>query len=136
MKELLQTGSGACVLAERAGVVSYVDSEKVLVSFIKDEKIFVDVYDFKKYTRSNQNTCINQKPIVKLGDSVEVGDVIADSSSIQLGELALGQNMRVAFMPWYGYNFEDSIIISERVVKDDRFYKYPYSRINLYGKRY
>jgi DNA-directed RNA polymerase subunit beta len=81
----------------------------------------VDIYNFTKYTRSNQNTCINQKPLVKPGDKVEMGDVLADGASTDLGELALGQNMQVAFMPWNGYNFEDSILLSERVVKEDRF---------------
>ena len=81
----------------------------------------VDIYNFTKYTRSNQNTCINQKPLVKPGDVIEQGDVLADGASTDLGELALGQNMQVAFMPWNGYNFEDSILLSERVVKEDRF---------------
>ena len=81
----------------------------------------VDIYNLTKYTRSNQNTCINQRSIVNLGDTVARGDVLADGPSVDLGELALGQNMRIAFMPWNGYNFEDSILISENVVKEDRF---------------
>src|SRR5690606_19726962 len=81
----------------------------------------VDIYTLTKYTRSNQNTCINQRPLVKKGDVIAARDILADGSSVDMGELALGQNMRVAFMPWNGYNFEDSILISERVVQDDRF---------------
>src|SRR5690606_11296108 len=81
----------------------------------------VDIYNLIKYTRSNQNTCINQRPIVKAGDVIAKGDILADGPSVDLGELALGQNMRIAFMPWNGYNFEDSILISERVVQEDRF---------------
>jgi DNA-directed RNA polymerase subunit beta len=81
----------------------------------------VDIYNLIKYTRSNQNTCINQRPLVKTGDIITRGDVMADGPSTDMGELALGQNMRVAFMPWNGYNFEDSILVSERVVKEDRF---------------
>ena len=81
----------------------------------------VDIYNLTKYTRSNQNTCINQRPIVNAGDVVAIGDVLADGPSIDTGELALGQNMRIAFMPWNGYNFEDSILISEKVVKEERF---------------
>ncbi len=81
----------------------------------------MDIYNLTKYTRSNQNTCINQRPIVKQGDAIARGDILADGPSIDMGELALGQNMRIAFMPWNGYNFEDSILVSERVVKEDRF---------------
>ena len=81
----------------------------------------MDIYNLTKYTRSNQNTCINQRPIVREGDAVHRGDILADGPSVDLGELALGQNMRIAFMPWNGYNFEDSILVSERVVKEDRF---------------
>ena len=81
----------------------------------------VDIYNLMKYTRSNQNTCINQSPLVKVGDKVAKGDVLADGPSTDMGELALGQNILVAFMPWNGYNFEDSILVSERVVKEDRF---------------
>ena len=81
----------------------------------------VDIYNLTKYTRSNQNTCINQRSIVNPGDIVKPGDVMADGPSVDMGELALGQNMRIAFMPWNGYNFEDSILISERVVQEDRF---------------
>ncbi|WP_341675977.1 DNA-directed RNA polymerase subunit beta [Niveibacterium sp. SC-1] len=117
--------SGTTVQALRGGLVDYVDANRVVVRVNDDETVIgevgVDIYNFTKYTRSNQNTNINQRPIVKIGDRIAKGDVIADGASTDLGELALGQNMLVAFMPWNGYNFEDSILISERVVADDRF---------------
>jgi len=117
--------SGTTVQALRGGLVDYVDANRVVVRVNDDEtvpgEVGVDIYNFTKYTRSNQNTNINQRPIVKIGDRIAKGDVIADGASTDLGELALGQNMLVAFMPWNGYNFEDSILISERVVADDRF---------------
>ena len=117
--------SGTVVIAKRGGVVDYVDSNRMVVRVHDDEtvagEIGVDIYNVTKYTRSNQNTNINQRPLVKKGDSIAKGDVIADGSSTDMGELALGQNMLVAFMPWNGYNYEDSILISERVVADDRF---------------
>jgi DNA-directed RNA polymerase subunit beta len=117
--------SGTTVQALRGGVVDYVDSSRVVVRVNDDENVAgevgVDIYNLIKYTRSNQNTNINQRPIVKVGDRLAQGDVIADGASTDLGELALGQNMLVAFMPWNGYNFEDSILISERVVADDRY---------------
>ncbi len=117
--------SGTTVQALRGGVVDYVDSGRIVVRVNDDENIAgevgVDIYNLIKYTRSNQNTNINQTPIVKVGDKLAKGDVIADGASTDLGELALGQNMLVAFMPWNGYNFEDSILISERVVAEDRF---------------
>jgi len=117
--------SGTTVQALRGGVVDYVDSGRVVVRVNDDENVAgevgVDIYNLIKYTRSNQNTNINQRPIVKVGDRLARGDVIADGASTDLGELALGQNMLVAFMPWNGYNFEDSILISERVVADDRY---------------
>jgi DNA-directed RNA polymerase subunit beta len=117
--------SGTCVVALRGGVVDYVDANRVVVR-VNDEEtvpgdVGVDIYKLTKYTRSNQNTNINQRPIVKQGERLAKGDVVADGASTDLGELALGQNMLVAFMPWNGYNFEDSILISERVVSDDRF---------------
>jgi DNA-directed RNA polymerase subunit beta len=109
----------------RGGVVDYVDANRVVIRVNDDEavagEVGVDIYNLIKYTRSNQNTNINQRPIVKVGDKVARGDVIADGASTDLGELALGQNMLIAFMPWNGYNFEDSILISERVVADDRY---------------
>ena len=117
--------SGTVVTALRGGHVDYVDANRVVIRVNDDEatagEVGVDIYNLIKYTRSNQNTNINQRPIVRKGDQVARGDVIADGASTDLGELALGQNMLVAFMPWNGYNFEDSILISERVVSDDRY---------------
>ncbi len=116
--------SGVCVVARRGGVVDSVDAARIVVRVHEKEvgnDAGVDIYNLTKYTRSNQNTCMNQRPLVKLGDKVERNDVLADGPSTDLGELALGQNMRVAFMPWNGYNFEDSILISEKVVREDRF---------------
>ena len=119
------TDSGVCVVARRGGVIENVDSSRIVVrasdSEVETGDAGVDIYNLTKYTRSNQNTCINQRPIVKQGDFVARGDVLADGPSVDMGELALGQNMRIAFMPWNGYNFEDSILISERVVQEDRF---------------
>lgn len=117
--------SGVTVVAERGGEVMSSDASRIVIR-VNDEEITegetgVDIYNLIKYQRSNQNTCINQKPIVKAGDLVARGDVLADGPSTDLGELALGQNMRVAFMPWNGYNFEDSILVSERVVQEDRY---------------
>ncbi len=117
--------SGTAVQALRGGLVDYVDANRIVVRVNDAEtvpgEVGVDIYNLIKYTRSNQNTNINQRPIVKVGDLIEKGDVVADGASTDLGELALGQNMLVAFMPWNGYNFEDSILISERVVAEDRF---------------
>ena len=117
--------SGTAVQATRGGTVDYVDAQRIVIRVNDDEAqagdVGVDIYNMIKYTRSNQNTNINQRPVVKVGDKIARGDVIADGASTDLGELALGQNMLVAFMPWNGYNFEDSILISERVVADDRF---------------
>ncbi len=125
MERAVAVDSGTVVKARRGGVVDSVDASRVVIRVNEDEteagEPGVDIYNFTKYTRSNQNTCINQKPIVKQGDVVAAGDVLADGASTDLGELALGQNMQVAFMPWNGYNFEDSILLSERVVKEDRF---------------
>ena len=117
--------SGTVVVARRGGVVDYVDTNRIVIRVNDNEtvagEVGVDIYNLIKYQRSNQNTNIHQRPIVKRGDKVESGDVVADGASTDLGELALGQNMLVAFMPWNGYNFEDSILISERVVADDRY---------------
>ena len=125
MERAVAVDSGTTVKAQRGGVVDSVDASRVVIRVNDDETSSgepgVDIYNFTKYTRSNQNTCINQKPLVKPGDAIEKGDVLADGASTDLGELALGQNMQVAFMPWNGYNFEDSILLSERVVKEDRF---------------
>ena len=117
--------SGVCLIAERGGVIESVDAARLIVRVNDDEtdagEAGVDIYKLTKYTRSNQNTCISQQPLVKQGDVVSRGDILADGPSVDTGELALGQNMRIAFMPWNGYNFEDSILISERVVTEDRF---------------
>src|SRR5213076_973779 len=117
--------SGTCVISLRGGVIDYVDANRIVVRVNDDETLAgdvgVDIYKLTKYTRSNQNTNINQRPIVKQGERIAKGDVVADGASTDLGELALGQNMLVAFMPWNGFNFEDSILISERVVADDRY---------------
>ena len=117
--------SGVCVVAKRGGAIESVDASRIVVrvnsSEVETGDAGVDIYNLTKYTRSNQNTCINQKPIVQLGDAISQGDILADGPSVDMGELALGQNMRIAFMPWNGYNFEDSIMISERVVQEDRF---------------
>ena len=116
--------SGVCVSARRGGVIESVDAARIVVRVNDDETeagdAGVDIYNLTKYTRSNQNTCINQRSIVSENDQIARGDVLADGPSIDLGELALGQNMRIAFMPWNGYNFEDSILISEKVVQEDR----------------
>jgi DNA-directed RNA polymerase subunit beta len=117
--------SGVTVVARRGGSVDSVDASRIVVRVNDDETTAaepgVDIYNLTKYTRSNQNTCINQRPLVKSGDTIAAGDVLADGPSTDMGELALGQNLLVAFMPWNGYNFEDSILISERVAKEDRF---------------
>lgn len=123
MERIVARDSGVTVVAARSGVVDSVDASRIVVR-VKDEEVAgtgVDIYNLTKYTRSNQNTCINQKPLVKVGDLISKGDVLADGPSTDIGELALGQNLLVAFMPWNGYNFEDSILISERVVQEDRF---------------
>ncbi|MDD5275228.1 MAG: DNA-directed RNA polymerase subunit beta [Methylovulum sp.] len=125
MERTVAKDSGVTVVAARGGSIEMVDAARIVVRVNDTETETgapgVDIYNLTKYTRSNQNTCINQKPLVKLGDTVNAGDILADGPSTDLGELALGQNMLVAFMPWNGYNFEDSILVSERVVKEDRF---------------
>ena len=125
LERTVAVDSGTVVMATRGGKVDYADANRIVIRVNDDEtaagEVGVDIYNLIKYTRSNQNTNINQRPIVKVGDMVERGDVIADGASTDLGELALGQNMVVAFMPWNGYNFEDSILISEKVVADDRY---------------
>jgi DNA-directed RNA polymerase subunit beta len=117
--------SGVCVIANRGGVVDSVDAARIVVRVSDEEteagEAGVDIYNLTKFTRSNQNTCINQRPLVKPGNVIARGDTLADGPSVDMGELALGQNMRIAFMPWNGYNYEDSILVSERVVKEDRF---------------
>ena len=125
MERNVASDSGVCVVAKRGGVVERVDAARIVIRVADNEvdagEAGVDIYNLTKYTRSNQNTCINQRPIVRTGDTIVRGDILADGPSVDLGELALGQNMRIAFMPWNGYNFEDSILVSERVVQEDRF---------------
>ena len=125
MERAVARDSGVCVIAQRSGVVDSVDAGRIVVRVADEEteagEAGVEIYNLTKFTRSNQNTCINQRPLVKPGDVIARGDVLADGPSIDMGELALGQNMRIAFMPWNGYNYEDSILVSERVVKEDRF---------------
>ena len=125
MERAVAIDSGVTVVARRGGSVDSVDASRIVVRVNDDETTAgepgVDIYSLTKYTRSNQNTCINQRPLVRSGDAIKRGDVLADGPSTDLGELALGQNLLVAFMPWNGYNFEDSILISERVVEEDRF---------------
>ena len=125
IERVLASDSGVCVVARRGGVIESADAGRIVVKVNDDEvetgDAGVDIYNLIKYTRSNQNTCINQRAIVKTGEVIARGDILADGPSVDLGELALGQNMRIAFMPWNGYNFEDSILISERVVEEDRF---------------
>ncbi|NEX18671.1 MAG: DNA-directed RNA polymerase subunit beta, partial [Halochromatium sp.] len=125
MERVVAKDSGVVVWARRGGVIEAVDAARIVVRVNDDEteagEAGVDIYTLTKYTRSNQNTCINQRPLVGPGDVVVRGDVLADGPSTDMGELALGQNLRVAFMPWNGYNFEDSILISERLVQQDRF---------------
>ncbi|MCK9994548.1 MAG: DNA-directed RNA polymerase subunit beta, partial [Alphaproteobacteria bacterium] len=124
MEAVVAYDSGAAIGARRSGVVDQVDAERIVVR-VREEvdasRSVVDIYNLRKFQRSNQNTCITQRPLVKVGDRVETGDIIADGPSTELGELALGRNVLVAFMPWNGYNFEDSILISERIVRDDVF---------------
>ena len=125
VERLVARDSGSCVTALRGGVVETIDASRIVVR--ADEKEIqagdsgVDIYNLIKYTRSNQNTCINQRPIVSAGDKISKDDILADGPSIDLGELSLGQNVRIAFMPWHGYNFEDSILISDRLVREDKF---------------
>ncbi|GJL97324.1 MAG: DNA-directed RNA polymerase subunit beta [Hyphobacterium sp.] len=124
MEEVVARDSGAAIAARRDGVVEQVDATRLVVRATGDvgaAQSGVDIYRLSKFQRSNQSTCINQRPIVKVGDEVKAGDIIADGPSTDLGELALGKNVLVAFMPWNGYNFEDSILISERIVRDDVF---------------
>ncbi|MDT3297712.1 DNA-directed RNA polymerase subunit beta [Shewanella sp. SP2S2-6] len=125
IERTLAVDSGVVVVAKRGGFIDYVDASRIVVKVNEDElrpgEAGIDIYNLTKYTRSNQNTCINQRPCCAVGEPVVRGDVLADGPSTDLGDLALGQNMRIAFMPWNGYNFEDSILISERVAQEDRF---------------
>ena len=124
MEERVARDSGVAIIAKRSGVVDQIDATRIVVRATEETSSSasgVDIYNLLKFQRSNQNTCITQRPLVSVGDEVGAGDIIADGPSTHLGELALGRNVLVAFMPWHGYNFEDSILISERVVKDDTF---------------
>ena len=125
MERHVARDSGVCVTANRGGTVDSVDASRIVVRVSDAEthadEAGVDIYNLIKFTRSNQSTCINQRPLVKVGDKISRNDILADGPSIDMGELALGQNMRIAFMPWNGYNYEDSILVSERVVQEDRF---------------
>lgn len=125
MEKTVAVDSGVTVVAKRGGSVDFVDASRIVIKVNEDEmtagEAGIDIYNLTKYTRSNQNTCINQKPTCNVGEPVVAGDVLADGPSTDMGDLALGQNMRIAFMPWNGYNFEDSILISERVAQEDRF---------------
>ncbi len=130
--------SRVCVTAKHNGVVAAVDASRIVIrvdyKVTKANELGVDIYNLTKYARSNQNTCINQKPLVKAGDKVVAGDILADGPSTDLGELALGQNMKIAFMPWNGYNFEDSILISERVVHEDRYTTIHIEELTAYSR--
>ncbi len=124
MESIVARDSGAAIAAKRNGVVDQVDAKRIVIRATEEtdpSKSGVDIFTLAKFQRSNQNTCINQRPLVRVGDQVKAGDIIADGPSTDLGDLALGQNVLVAFMPWNGYNFEDSILLSERIVKDDVF---------------
>jgi DNA-directed RNA polymerase subunit beta len=124
MEEVVARDSGAAIVARRSGIVDQIDATRIVVRATEETSSAapaVDIYNLLKFQRSNQNTCINQKPLVRVGDLVRQGDIIADGPSTQLGELALGRNVLCAFMPWNGYNFEDSILLSERIVRDDVF---------------
>ena len=124
MEAIVARDSGAAIVARRAGIIDQIDATRIVIRATDETdaaKPGVDIYRLMKFQRSNQSTCINQKPLVKVGDRVEAGDIIADGPSTDLGDLALGRNVLVAFMPWNGYNFEDSILLSERIVKDDVF---------------
>ncbi|AXX96546.1 DNA-directed RNA polymerase subunit beta [Profundibacter amoris] len=124
IEEVVARDSGAAIMARRGGVIDQVDANRIVIRATEDLEIGdpgVDIYRLRKFQRSNQNTCINQRPLIKVGDKVGKGEVIADGPSTDLGELALGKNIMVAFMPWNGYNYEDSILISERIVRDDVF---------------
>ena len=125
VERLVARDSGSCVTASRGGTIESIDASRIVVR-VNEKEIQagdsgVDIYNLIKYTRSNQNTCINQRPVVSLGDKINKNDILADGPSIDLGELSLGQNVRIAFMPWHGYNFEDSILISDKLVRDDKF---------------
>ncbi|MDA8813836.1 DNA-directed RNA polymerase subunit beta, partial [Candidatus Pseudothioglobus singularis] len=138
IERVVATDSRVCVVADHDGVVETVDASRIVIRVdskqAKAGELGVDIYSLIKYSRSNQNTCINQKPLVQPGDKVAAGDVLADGPSTDLGELALGQNMMIAFMPWNGYNFEDSILISEKVVQEDRYTSIHIEELTAYAR--
>ena len=138
IERVVATDSRVCVTAKHAGVVEAVDASRIVIRVdskqAKAGELGVDIYNLTKYSRSNQNTCINQKPLVNVGDKVAQDDVLADGPSTDLGELALGQNMKIAFMPWNGYNFEDSILISEKVVQEDRYTTIHIEELTAYSR--
>ena len=138
LERIVAVDSGTVVMATRGGIVDYVDANRIVIRVNDDEtaagEVGVDIYNLIKYTRSNQNTNINQRPIVRVGDQIARGDVVADGASTDLGELALGQNMTIAFMPWNGYNFEDSILISEKVVAEDRYTSIHIEELNVVAR--
>ena len=138
IERVVASDSRVCVIANHAGVVETVDASRIVIRVdakqAKEGELGVDIYSLIKYSRSNQNTCINQKPLVKPGDRIAAGDILADGPSTDLGELALGQNMMIAFMPWNGYNFEDSILISEKVVHEDRYTSIHIEELTAYAR--
>jgi len=138
IERVVATDSRVCVTATHSGIVEAVDASRIVIRVDAKEtkagELGVDIYNLTKYSRSNQNTCINQKPLVKTGEKVAAGDVLADGPSTDLGELALGQNMKIAFMPWNGYNFEDSILISEKVVHEDRYTTIHIEELTAYSR--
>jgi DNA-directed RNA polymerase subunit beta len=138
IERVVATDSRVCVVADHDGVVETVDASRIVIRVdskqAKAGELGVDIYSLIKYSRSNQNTCINQKPLVQPGDKIAAGDVLADGPSTDLGELALGQNMMIAFMPWNGYNFEDSILISEKVVHEDRYTSIHIEELTAYAR--
>ena len=138
IERTVATDSGTTVQAKRGGVVDYVDSRRIVVKVNEKEtvqnEVGVDIYNLTKYTRSNQNTTINQKPLVKIGEKIQRDDIVADGASTDVGELALGQNMLIGFMPWNGYNFEDSILISEKVVSEDRYTSIHIEELSIFAR--
>ncbi|HIM95586.1 MAG TPA: DNA-directed RNA polymerase subunit beta, partial [Gammaproteobacteria bacterium] len=138
IERVVAIDSRVCVTAKHGGVVEAVDASRIVIRVDSKQtaagELGVDIYNLTKYSRSNQNTCINQKPLVKTGDKIAIGDVLADGPSTDMGELALGQNMKIAFMPWNGYNFEDSILISERVVQEDRYTTIHIEELTAYSR--
>ena len=138
IERVVATDSRVCVIANHDGIVETVDASRIVIRVdakqAKAGELGVDIYSLVKYSRSNQNTCINQKPLVQPGDKIVAGDVLADGPSTDLGELALGQNMMIAFMPWNGYNFEDSILISEKIVREDRYTSIHIEELTAYAR--